>query len=140
MSTQRTIKKAVCGTCSESISHGGTSAKNFNTSNLRYHLQRVHIAKFEELELEEADKKAEECEVKRRKTDVHQLTLAEVKERKDLWTYCHPQHKKVTGWIGQMIAIDSQPFSIVKDTSFLRLLSNVCPLYAVPSRSILLKR
>ena len=129
-------KKAVCSTCGESISCGGTSAKNFNTSNLRYHLQRVHVAKFEELELkqqQEADKKAEECDVKRRKTDVHQLTLAEVKERKDLWTHCHPQHKKVKGWIGQMIAIDSQPFSIVEDTGFLRLLSIVCPLYAVPS-------
>ena len=71
---------------------------------MRYHLQRVHIAKFEELELkqqQEADKKAKEHEVKRQKTDAHQLTLAEVKECKDLWIYCHPQHKKVTGWIGQ---------------------------------------
>ena len=33
-----------------------------------------------------------------------------------------------------MIAIDSQPFSIVEDTGFLRLLSNMCLLYAVPSR------
>ena len=62
------------------------------------------------------------------------ITLAEVQEQKDLWTYCHPQHNKVTGWIGQMIVIDSQPFSIVEDTGFLRLLSNVCPLYAVPSQ------
>ena len=30
--------------------------------------------------------------------------------------------------------IDSQPFSIVEDTGFLRLLSNIYPLYAVPSR------
>ena len=99
-------------------------------------MQRVHIAKFEELELKQQEEtdKAKECEVKRRKTDVCQLTLAEVKERKDLWTYCHPQNKKVTEWIGQMIAIDSQSFSIVtvEDTGFLRLLSNVCPLYAVP--------
>ena len=79
-------KKAVCGTCGESISRGGTNAKNFNTSNLQYHLQRVHIVKFEELELkqEEAEKKAEEYEVKRRKTDARQLTLTEVKEHKDL--------------------------------------------------------
>ena len=115
-------KKALCVACGESISRGGTTAKNFNTSNLRYHLQRVHIAKFEELELkqeEEADKKAEEYEVKRRKTDARQLTLAEVKERKDLWNYGHPQHKKVTGWIAEMIAIDSQPFSTVEGTGFL---------------------
>ena len=128
-------KKAVCGTYSELISRGGTIAKNFNTSHLRYHLQRVHIDKFKELELkqEEADKKAEEYEVKQQKTDLRQLTLAEVKECKDLWSYGHPQHKKVMGWITEMITIDSQPFSIVEDTGFLRLLSNVCPLYAVPS-------
>lgn len=40
----------------------------------------------------------------------------------------------MTVWIGEMIAIDSQPFSIVEDTGFLRLLSNVCLLYAAPSR------
>ena len=68
------------------------------------------------------------------KTDVRQLTLTEVKECKDLWSYGHPRHKKVTRWIAEMIAIDSQPFSIVEDTGFLRLLSNVCPLYAVPSQ------
>ena len=33
----------------------------------------------------------------------------------------------------KMIAIDSQPFSIVEDTGFLWLLHNVCLLYAIPS-------
>ena len=63
---------------------------------------------------------------------MRQFTLAEVKEQKNSWNYSHPQHKKVTDWIAEMIAIDSQPFCIVEDTSFLRLLSNVCLLYAVP--------
>ena len=130
-------RKVVCGTCGECISRGGTTTKNFNTSNLRYHLQRVHIDKNEELEVkqqQEADKKTEEYEVKRQKTDAWQLTLAELKERKDSWSYDHPQHKKVTQWIAEMIAMDSQPFSIVEDIGFLCLLSNVCPLYTVPSR------
>ena len=56
-----------------------------------------------------------------------------MKEHKDLWNYGHLQYKKLTSWIVKMIAIDSQPFSIVQDTSFLQLLSNVCQLYAVPS-------
>ena len=30
-------RKAVCGTCGKCISRGGTTTKNFNTSNLRYH-------------------------------------------------------------------------------------------------------
>ena len=33
-----------------------------------------------------------------------------------------------------MMALDSQPFSIVEDAGFLRLLANVCPKYVMPSR------
>ena len=33
-----------------------------------------------------------------------------------------------------MIAIDSQPFSIVEDTGFVRLMKHTCPRYIVPSR------
>ena len=53
------------------------------------------------------------------KTDVHQLTLAEVKERKDLWNCGYLQHKKVTGWIAEMIAVDSQTLFHCRRTSFL---------------------
>ena len=65
---------------------------------------------------------------------MRQLTLNEVKENKDAWTYNHPQHKKITNWIAEMMALDSQPFSIVEDAGFLRLLANVCPRYVMPSR------
>ena len=33
-----------------------------------------------------------------------------------------------------MIALDSQPFSIVEDRGFLRLLAHVSPRYIMPSR------
>ena len=33
-----------------------------------------------------------------------------------------------------MIAIDSQPFSIVEDTGFVRLMKHTCPRYIAPSR------
>ena len=60
--------------------------------------------------------------------------LAEVKENKEAWTYYdHPQHKKITNWIAKMMALDSQPFSIVEDAGFLRLIANVCPKYVMPS-------
>ena len=64
---------------------------------------------------EEADKKNEECKVKWQKTDAWQLTSTKVKQRKDSWSYDHPQHKKVMRWIAEMIAMNSQPFSIVED-------------------------
>ena len=130
-------KNAICNVCEEVISRGGASTKNFNTSNLRYHLKREHRGKYDELEVKEAersDQREAEDTTKRRKTDIRQLTLAEVKENKESWTYDHPQHKKITNWIAEMMALDSQPFSIVEDAGFLRLLANVCPKYVMPSR------
>ena len=46
----------------------------------------------------------------------------------------------MTQWIAEIIAMDSQPFSIVEDIGFLRLLSNVCPLYTVPSRKYFVEK
>ena len=66
--------------------------------------------------------------------NVRQLTLAEVKENKEAWAYGHPQHKKITNWITEMMALDSQPFFIVEDVGFLHLLANVCPKYVMLSR------
>jgi len=60
--------------------------KNFNTSNLRYHLKREHREKFDELEVKEAgrsDHKEAEETTKRRRTDICQLTLAQVRENKE---------------------------------------------------------
>ena len=130
-------KNAICNTCDEAVSRGGASAKNFNTSNLQYHLKQEHRVKFDELEVKEAernDQREAEQDTKRRKADVRQLTLNKVKENKDAWTYDHPQHKKITNWIAEMMALDSQPFSIVEDAGFLRLLTNVRPRYVMPSR------
>ena len=127
----------ICNTCDEAISRGGANTKNYNTSNLRYHLRREHRDKFDELGGKEAERsKHNEAELdsKRRKPNARQLTLAQVKENKEAWTYEHPQHKKVTNWIAEMMALDSQPFSVVEDAGFLCLLANVWPKYVMPSR------
>ena len=107
------------------------------TSNLRYHLRREHRDKFDELGVKEAERSEQneaELDSKQRKPNARQLTLAQVKENKEAWTYEHPQHKKLMNWIAEMMALDSQPFSIVEDAGFLRLLANVCPKYVMPSR------
>ena len=99
-------------------------------------MRREHLAKFNELGVKEAEKseRNEAEHNKQRKPNAHQLMLAEVKENKEARTYDHPQHKKITNWIAEMMAIDSQPFSIVEDAGFLRLIANVCPKYVMPSR------
>ena len=128
---------AICNTCDEAISRGGANAKNYNTSNLRYYLRQEHQDKFDKLGVKEAERSKQneaELDSKQRKPNAHQLTLAQVKENKEAWTYEHPQHKKVTNWITEMMALDSQPFSIVEDAGFFRLLANVCPKYVMSSR------
>ena len=78
---------------------------------------------------EDTEKKAEEGKVaKRRKlSECHQLILVKLKEQKEPWNYDHPEHIKVTKRIAEMIAIDSQPFSIVEDTGFVRVMKHTCP-------------
>ena len=60
--------------------------------------------------------------------------MKELKEQRDPWKYDNPEHKKVTRWIAEMMAVGSQPFSIVEDIEFLHLKANVCPKYTMPSR------
>ena len=94
---------------------------------------------FDELlvkEREDTEKKAEEGKVakQRKLSECCQLTLVELKEQKKPWNYDHPEHTKVTKRITEMIAIDSQLFSIVEDTGFVRLMKHTCPRYIVPYR------
>ena len=72
-------KTAICNNCKERLSWGGSSVKNFNTTNLRNHLRHFHHDMLNELlvkEREDAEKKEE--------------------EQKGPWHYDHPEHIKVT--------------------------------------------
>ena len=134
--SQEDEKTAICNECKESVSRGGSSVKNFNTTNLRNHLRRFHHQLFDELlvkEREDTEKKAEEGK-RRKPSEGRQLTLVELQEQKEAWNYDHPEHTKVTKRIAEMIAIDSQPFSIVEDAGFVRLMKHTCPRYIIPSR------
>ena len=127
----------LCITCDEAISRSGKDSKNFNSTNMRSHLRRAHHEKFDELEVKQHEAEADKDEqvMKRRKlSETCQLTLKELKEQKDPWHYDNSEHKKGTRWIAEMMAVSSQPFSIVEDIGFIRLMANVCPRYSMPSR------
>lgn len=68
------------------ISRGGVSTKLYNKSNLQYHLWQEHSAKFGELRVNKAeriqrsDQNEVEQDLKQRKLNICQLTLAEGKE------------------------------------------------------------
>ena len=46
----------------------------------------------------------------------------------------HPVARKITCLIGEMIAVDCQPFSIVEDDGFVNLVNKLQPCYQMPSR------
>lgn len=54
--------------------------------------------------------------------------------RKELWQHDHPKAQTLTRLIGEMICLDLQPYSIVEDKGFTRLLKHVAPNYTIPSR------
>ena len=125
---------AICKTCAQSVSRGGRNTKTFNTSNLVQHLKK-HQDDYKEYEkqkaskTEQADKAKEACKATKR-----QLSLEESGELVRLWDINDPRAQRVHRRIGEMIAIDCQPFSIVADVDFTRLLKQLEPRYSLPSR------
>ena len=63
-----------------------------------------------------------------------QPTLESTIEKVKIWDINNPRAKEITTAIAEMIAVDNQPFSIVEDMGFVRLLKRLRPLYQPPSR------
>ena len=152
--------KATCNLCNKVLSRGGKSERFFSTTNLNKHLKSLHK---EELENEEglmAKERSETGATKRmsdyvtatakKKTKVgdrepspgsssshsqSQITLQETLELKKIWDIRSSQAQKIHYAIGEMIALDNQPFSIVEDIGFARLMKLVKPCYQLPSRN-----
>lgn len=51
-----------------------------------------------------------------------------------MWATDDPRAVRLSRKIGEMIALDCQPFSVVNDTGFVRLLNAMEPRYKIPSR------
>ena len=115
--------------CQISISRGGKNTKTFNTTNIVQHLKSKHIDEFKKYQRAQSGKIAEQ-----QTNNTKQLTLEAAEDRVKLWNYSDPQAQRITHHIGEIVALDCQPLSIVEDTGFLRLMKGMEPRYVVPSR------
>ncbi|CAG9789608.1 unnamed protein product [Diatraea saccharalis] len=68
-------------------------------------------------------------------TKQKQLTLRETTERKLLWDINDSRSKTYHYLIGEMIAIDNEPFAVVERVGFKRLMEKAVPQYKMPSRT-----
>ena len=124
-------KFAVCGECQ---TRGGTTTKSFTTTNLVHHLSVKHPeihANYLERKVNQEPRQLKDT----RKRSVHrQLSLTETQELTKVWDINDHWAQRVHRKIGVMVAIDSQPLSVVEDVGFRQVLRILEPCYQCPSR------
>ena len=98
-------EKAVCRLCHSQLSYSG------NTTNLRTHVERHHPI---EHKLLNSEPKKEQYS--------KQQTLEEVVERLNPLSSDSERHVKLVSAIGNFIAQDMQPLSVVENKDFLELM------------------
>jgi len=62
-----------------------------------------------------------------------QPTIAQVLESGKPYAFDHPRARQIHRLIGEMIAVDNEPFSIVHQVGFKRLMNSTEPRYSLPS-------
>ena len=86
--------------------------------------------------LENEKKKKQEKDLSASK----QLSLMEVQDRGRKWDINDVIVQRVHKFVMEMIALDNQPFSLVEDIGFVRLLQVLKPRYTFPSRKYLVEK
>ena len=140
------VSKAQCLLCTQSkvvVSRGGTKPKQFTTTNLRNHIRNKHplefqalSAKDEEKALKRAHEVAEhhgETSGSARKALKNQMSIQTSFDKARVWDINSGPAKKITQLIGEMMALDNQPFLMVEDLGFHRLMRHLAPSYLLPS-------
>lgn len=151
--------KVKCNICGKIYSRGGKLQRAFNTSNIKKHL-KSHKAEWSEAcaKYEKQNKQSApppvstylnsmtkklrlEASTSASSTadtinlpSTSQQTLEQCYETKKIWDINDSRSKSIHFKIGEMIALDCQPFSIVEDLGFNNLLKHLKPNYKLPSR------
>ena len=127
--------EASCSICPVDVPRGGKDVKSYNTSNMRRHLETKHPEEFSQLQAKEKEEK------ERGKTSSSlsicgssdQPTIIESFTKTQPLAFDNPRAKAITRRIGEMIVLDSEPFTVVSHTGFSRLLKILEPRYKLPS-------
>lgn len=142
--------RVTCNLCKTSLARGGKASKHgFGTSNLRKHLQGKHNDEFLALVASEttvktlpsnsASSSSSQSTVSSSGTfseNVHQTTLTKAFDAKRPWDFDDQRARRIHRLIGEMIAVDDQPFNIVNNQGTL----TTCNEVRLLQRRILMSR
>ena len=110
-----------------------------STSSLMHHLKSKHALKYDEL-LQEKEKEIEERTAPKRKIEkIVQPTLEQSLEKTILYPLDHPKRKELDKMVLDMVVTDLQPFQIVENRGFKKLVETLDKKYTLPSRTKLSK-
>jgi hypothetical protein len=139
-----------CCICKDKLSRGGKKARSFSTTTMISHLRSKHAVEFTAFEQAKSALLAARCELSlKRAAGEHSSAATATKlvktwqsqsiedclARKTLFDADDPRQIAITRLIAEMIARDCQPFSIVEDDGFCKLLTTMEPRFKMPSRS-----
>jgi len=127
-------KFAVCNSCEAQVARGGGTTKSFTTTNLVHHLQVNHTEVHKEYLERKANQEPRQPKETRKRSLQRQLSLTETQELTKVWDINDHKAQRVHRRIGEMIAIDCQPLSVVDDFGFRQVLRTLEPRYNCPSR------
>ena len=119
---------AICNACGKSISRGGKTTKTFKTTNLVYQIRGMH-AELHSESLKKCDERMKEKAST--SSSSRQLTLQESSDKARKWDINDPRAQHIHTRIGEMITLHYQPFSMVDDVGFIRLLHSLEPRHRV---------
>nr|CAH7720194.1 unnamed protein product [Callosobruchus chinensis] len=143
-------KYVVCLICKLKLPRGG-EGKKARTS-MKNHLQSKHPDKFSEIyggpfstscgrsRTFPSTSSFASTSAPAQPASHKQLTLAETVERKQYWGIDDPKSKEFHYSIGEMIALDNEPLSMVDRVGFNRLMHKAVPRYKIPSRTFMTEK
>lgn len=141
--------KATCKYCNASVSRGGAEPKNWSTSNLVSHLRNRHIPEHGQYMAAQKSKEAKDVAVAQLEpvpstssasparsltAGPRQPTLAAVVDRTKKWDANDPRALSWDKTVAEFVVLDYQPFSVVEDIGFRRLMDKAEPRYTLIDR------
>lgn len=135
--TEDDDSNAKCKICNKIFSRGKAGdTKNYGTSSLIKHLKSKHEEEFNTFQTDTESSK--QAITKKRKVlegpTTSQPTIDSCFERVKLWDINSEKSRQVHYKIGEMIAIDNLPFSVVNNIGFRNVVKQLEPRYVLPSR------
>src|SRR6218665_344725 len=142
--------KATCKLCRTSVSRGGKNPKQWMTSNLTSHIKNRHVVEYGQLQRERTSTSMTSSPLSSVASIASPSTsassssigspsstsgssLVDALDRMKKWDFNDPRALAWNKLIGEFIAVDTQPFTVLEDVGFRRLVAKAEPRYKLPS-------